>query len=257
MSAAIPPLPPETEAAPTGLSEGQRIINTFVSPSRTFEDLRRNASWWVPWLLGSIMSTAFFFVVDKKIGFEAIASNQMANAPAFAQRAMEQLTPEQRSQSIQRQALGTRIGTLYFSWLASLIWAVILAALLMFAFNFMLEAGIPFKNALATVFYGSLPRLIFLGLGIVVLLIGVDPAAFDLENPVATNLGAFLDPATSGKFLYRLSSGLDIFAVWTVILLGMGFAKQSKKKISTGTAVTTIAILYGIYVLGRAGLAAL
>jgi hypothetical protein len=255
MSTAMPPRP--NESAPVGLSEAQRLVNTFFAPTKTFEDIRRNASWWVPWLLSSILGAAFFFTVDKKIGFETIAQNQMENSSGFLQRAMERMTPEQRSQAIHRQAIGQRIGTLYLSWLISLLSAVILAALLMAIFNFVLEAGIPFRQALSTLFYATLPRSLLLILGMVVLLIGVDPSAYDLENPVASNMAAFLDPTTSSKFLYRFCTFIDIFAVWTVILLGMGFAKQAKKKISVVTGITTVAILFAIYVLGRSGMAAL
>ena len=255
MSTAVPPIP--IEAAPARLSEPQRIANAFFAPSRTFQDIRHNASWWVPWLLGSIIAAAFFFTVDKKIGFETIAKNQMENAGGFAQRAMERLTPEQRSQALHRQAIGQRVGTLYFSWLVSLLFSMLIAVVLMAVFNFLLEANIPFRQALATVFYANLPRSLSLILGIVVLLIGVDSAAYDLGNPVASNLAAFLDPATFGKFLYRLGTFIDVFSIWTVILLGMGFAKQSKKKISTTTGIMTVAILFMICALGFAGLAAL
>ncbi len=256
MSTPIPPTPAET--APAGLSESQRILNIFLAPSKTFEDIRRNTSWWVPWLLGSLISACFILTVDKRIGFETVVNNQMAQAPEFMKRAMERVPPEERQKSLQRQIAGQRIGALYLGWLFYLIFSIVLAALLMFVFNFILEAGIPFKNALATWFYASLPRaVLFALLGIVVLLIGVDPSGFDFENPITTNLAAFLDPTTSSKFLYRLLGGIDIFVIWAVILLGMGFASQSRKKMSAATGITTIAVLYGIYVLGRAGLAAL
>jgi hypothetical protein len=57
---AAAPLPPLTSSANTPeaapLSEGARSVNTFIAPSKTFTDLRRNASWWGPWLLISIVS---------------------------------------------------------------------------------------------------------------------------------------------------------------------------------------------------------
>jgi len=45
---AAAPLPPVSALAPetVPLSEGARIVNTFIAPSKTFTDLRRNASWW-------------------------------------------------------------------------------------------------------------------------------------------------------------------------------------------------------------------
>ena len=49
------------------LTEVERLVDTFVAPSKTFTDIRRNASWWVPWLLMSIFGLAMVFVVDKKL----------------------------------------------------------------------------------------------------------------------------------------------------------------------------------------------
>jgi hypothetical protein len=60
-----------------------------------------------------------------------------------------------------------------------------------------------------------------------------------------------------GKFLFRFGTFIDLFSIWTVILLGMGFAKLSRKKISTATGITAVAVLYTILALVGAGLAAL
>src|SRR2546428_262517 len=68
-SIAVTPVP---EAAPP-LSQGQRIINTFIAPSKTFADLRRSASWWLPFLLMSLCSLLYVYVVDQKIGFRKVA----------------------------------------------------------------------------------------------------------------------------------------------------------------------------------------
>jgi hypothetical protein len=66
-AAPLPPVAssPAPEAAP--LSEGSRIINTFIAPSKTFTDLRRSAMWWAPWLLISIFSVALIFTIGKQI----------------------------------------------------------------------------------------------------------------------------------------------------------------------------------------------
>ena len=74
---AAPALPPE----PAPLSEGARIVNTFIAPSKTFTDLRRNASWWGPWLLISIFALIFIYSMDRQIGFEQISRNEIAKSP--------------------------------------------------------------------------------------------------------------------------------------------------------------------------------
>ncbi len=56
-TSAVPP----QETAP--LSEVQRVVNTFFAPSKTFTDLRRSASWWLPFLITAIVSVAFVYVV--------------------------------------------------------------------------------------------------------------------------------------------------------------------------------------------------
>ena len=247
MSTAIPPLPSEAVATPP-LSEPQRIINTFVAPSKTFADLRRKPGWWAPWLLVALFATGFNYTVDKKVGFDTIMSNAMEHMPQFIQQAMQSMTPEQRQASANRQ----RFTSVYLAWLTYLIIGLIAAALFMLAFNFLLEAGIPYKNALSVYFYAMLPKIFYFVLAIIVLYKGVDPAGFNLENPVTTNVAAFMDRWNTNKFLYTFLSFIDVFTIWTATLLAMGFVRQSAKKISTGAAVATVAGVYFLGILIRA-----
>ncbi len=69
------------------LSEVERVVDTFVAPSKTFTDLRRSANWFVPWLLMAITSVAMVLVVDKKLGMEKVVENQMALQPKQAAQA--------------------------------------------------------------------------------------------------------------------------------------------------------------------------
>ena len=95
-----PALPEESEAA---LTESQRLLYTFTAPAKTMADLRRNASWWVPWLLVSIVSVGFAYTLDKKIGWaQAIETQIQANPKAAAQ--IEQQPPEQREKAMKTQA---------------------------------------------------------------------------------------------------------------------------------------------------------
>jgi hypothetical protein len=59
----VPASSPTPEPAP--LSEGARLVNTFIAPSKTFTDLGRNASWWAPFILISVAALAFFVVVGQ------------------------------------------------------------------------------------------------------------------------------------------------------------------------------------------------
>lgn len=80
-AAPLPPVAssPTQEAAP--LSQGARIINIFIAPSKTFTDLRRSAAWWAPFLLMTVVSLIFVYTAGQKIGFRKIMENQMQAQP--------------------------------------------------------------------------------------------------------------------------------------------------------------------------------
>jgi len=250
-AAPIPPNPIATvdpESPP--LSEGARIVDTFIAPGKTFTDLRRNASWWAPWLLIAIFSLAFVFVMSKQIGFEQISKNAIAQSSRAEQ--FEKLPPEQQAKQIQVSATVARFVS-YSLPVLNLIIFVIIAAVLMATFNFGAGASVRFNTSMAIVIYGSLPGIIGAVLGIVAMFSGVDPAGFNARNPVATNPGYFMDPM-GNKFLYGMASALDVFILWNIVLMGIGFACNSKVKRST--AIGIVAGWYLLYKLVTAGLAA-
>ena len=93
-------LPPE-ETTPA-LSEGQRVLYTFTAPLQTMADIRRNASWWVPWLLLSIFALGFAFTLDKRIGWEQVMENQLQSNPKAAEK-MEKVPADQREKILKVQ----------------------------------------------------------------------------------------------------------------------------------------------------------
>ena len=54
-----------------------RIINTFTAPSKTFEDIKRNAMWIAPWVLMLVASLCFSFTVGQRVGWEQVMQNNL------------------------------------------------------------------------------------------------------------------------------------------------------------------------------------
>jgi hypothetical protein len=70
-------------------------------------------------------------------------------------------------------------------------------------------------------------------------------------------MAAFFSP-TGNKFLYELMGGLDIFRIWIVCLLGLGFQINSaNQKIGRTTGIVAVFGIYMLSILARAGLAAM
>lgn len=244
-AAAITPSP---QSQP--LSEPARIINTFIAPSKTFADLQRSASWWAPWLLIAIFSLAFVWTIDHQIGYTQIMRNEISHSSRAEQ--FEKLPPEQQAKQMQTTTAFTRVFS-YASPVVILIFFLIIAAVLLGTFKFGAGVNMRFKTALAIVVYAGLPSIVGAALGILSLFAGVDPEGFNINNPVASNPAYFMDRAGS-KFLYVMASALDIFTIWTIILLGIGFACNSKLKRST--AIMIVAAWYIVYKLAAGGFAA-
>ncbi len=240
--------PPTPEPAP-GLSTVARITNTFIAPSATFTDLKRKPSWWIAWLLISVFSLLFVFAMQQKVGFDQILENQMKSNPKSAEQ-FDKMTSDQKGIA----TTITKVAS-YCSPIFVLIISLIFAAVLMATFNFGLGAEIPFGLALAVVFYASIPSGILKSiLAAISLYAGADPEAFNPNNPVATNLGYFINQ-TAHPALSSLASFVDIFGIWSVILMGIGFACVSKVKRST--AFTVVAGWYVLVALVISGVALL
>jgi hypothetical protein len=242
---AAAPLQPLSASAPTEpapLSEGARIVNTFIAPSKTFTDLRRNASWWGPWLLISIFALLFIYSMDRQIGFEQISKNEVAHSSRADQ--FEKLPADQQERQLRISSAFVR----YLSYgipVTILLFFAITTVVLWATFKFGAGADVSFKTAYAIIFYASLPGIIGSILGAISMFAGVDPEGFNVNNPVATNPAYFMDRATN-KFLYGMASGLDVIVIWTIVLMGIGFSCTSKVK-----RTTAIAIVAGWYVFWK------
>jgi len=116
------------------LTEVERVVDVFVAPSKTFTDIRRNASWWVPWLLMSIFGLAVVFVVDKKLGMGTAYENQLRLSPKQMDK-IDQMPTDQKAKAMQVGATITRYFA-YGSPLLTIIFVAVIAAVLMATFNF-------------------------------------------------------------------------------------------------------------------------
>ena len=251
MSTAVPPMPSET--APAGLSESQRIINTFAAPTKTFTDIRRNASWWMPFVLLTVTSLLLGFTKFQKLDPVHLVQ-QRIELSSRAQRQMEQLSPSQREASIALQAKVARI-SFFAGPIGYLLGALLIAAVFMAVFNFGFAAEIPFQRYLSIAFYAFLPVVLSNILMVVALSLNSDPDSFNQFNPIATNPAYFMDIGEH-RLLYGIAASLDLFSIWVVTLIGLGIAANSAKgKVSAGSALITMYVLYGLLILGGTAVA--
>ncbi len=217
-----------------GLTQVERVVDAYVAPIKVFTDIRRSASWWLPFLLGIIVSLFFVYSVDRQIGFEQVAQTNI-NRNAQQHQVMNDTPEAQREQKLHIIAAVTR-GISYAYPLITLIVALIAAAILMASFNFGLGAKASFPQYLAVWFYAGLPFLIKYLLAAIAIFAGASAEQFDMRNPVGTNIGWYL-PSDIPMWVRTLFSSVDVFTIWVVVLLVIGCATIARVKRSSAAFV--------------------
>lgn len=217
------------------LSQGQRLVNTFIAPTKTFNDIRRNASWWLPWLIAVVVGIGFTAAVTQKVGWDKVYENILRQNPKQMER-MQQAQPEQAAQ-IRSIGAKTTQYTAYATPVLSLLFAAITAGILLATVNFGFGGHAKFAQMFAVYFYATLPLVLSALLAVIALYAGLDADSFNLQNPVGTNIGYYLQ-ADAPRWLVVLASSIDVFSIWTAVLLTLGCAAVAQiKKSSAAIAV--------------------
>jgi hypothetical protein len=223
----------ESEQPGSGLTQWQRVSNTFTAPSKTFEDIMRgNRSWWLPLIIGALFSYILFAAVAQKIGIQQTVDNQVRMDPK-AQERMANATPEQRAVG-NKIAIGITEGVFIGGPVIGLIGAAVISLGLWGTINFVFGGKATYGSIFAVSYYAWLPMNVKALLGTIVIYAGMAPESFNIKNVSPTNLGAFLDPVETNKALYTLASALDAVTIWTLVLMSIGVAIVAGSKRSAG-----------------------
>jgi hypothetical protein len=225
---------PELPATPP-LSQVERVVDTFVAPSKTFTDILRSQSWWLPFLIITLVGYAFVFTIDKRVGWDQVLENALKASPAQAEKIAS--APAEQQATIRSSMLIGYKGFSYGFPLTVLLFWVIGAAVMLATLNFVFGGRAKFGQLFAVFVYAGLPGVLKSILTIIVLFVGLSAESFQLQNPVGTNVGYYL-PAETSRWLMNLATSIDVLTIWTIILLVIGCSIVAKVKRSTAaTAV--------------------
>jgi hypothetical protein len=247
-----PEVQPVAVPAP-GLSQLQRVSNVFTAPSKTFEDIKRgNKSWWMPFIIFTLVGYILFAAVVTKIGMQQVVDNQIHLNPKQEEK-LAQAPPEQREMSAKISLYITE-GIFIANPLLLLAILALGSLGLWGTINFAFGGKATYGSIFAVWMYAGLPGILKVLLGVIVIFAGTAPESFNIKNYAPTNLGAFLNPLETNAALYSLASAIDITTIWTLVLLGIGTAMVAGVKRTSGY----IAVFgwWAIFVIIGVGIAA-
>jgi Yip1 domain len=215
------------EGAP--LSQVERVVDTFVAPSKTFMDVRRSASWWLPFILVCLCSYGLAFGVAQKVGWQQLVENTLHADPKAEER-LANAPPEQ-------VATTHKIMEYSFKWpfylnpLTNLAFIAFFSVILWPTINFVFGGKATYGQVFCVTTYAFLVASLKTLLGIIVLYTGKAADSFTLDSMVGTNPGYYID--TPGVLKTFLTS-FDIFTIWMMIVFGIGLAIVARTKRSSG-----------------------
>ncbi|MBW3670516.1 MAG: YIP1 family protein [Acidobacteria bacterium] len=246
------PVPPGEPAAPA--PEGPenpltRLFGVLVSPGETFESIGRKPDWLIPLLVWIAISIAGTMVVMPRLDYEPMYRSMLERN--------SQLTEKQREQQLDRMMEGAELGEKWG------VYAPVLTVPLMFlvvgtvfwgalrAFG----AENSFRQSLSVTIYAFTPQLLK---AITSTAIASTRTTIDarLANALLkSNLGAFLTSPTESPVMFALLGSVDLFTIWTIVLLAIGLSVISK--FPAGKVAILVVVLYLVVVLVKVGFAAL
>ncbi|MGE5644349.1 MAG: YIP1 family protein [Acidobacteriota bacterium] len=233
------------------MSALSRVGNVIIEPTRTFADIAVRPGWWVPMILVAAFSLLYMIAFSQRVGWERMFRHAMETS---ADQRVQNLTPEQREQTIQMQVkFGGPIGTVMAVVMTPVV-MIVVAGVFMFVFGTMLGGAVKFKQALGVVAHAWIPQLIAVCAYLLVMFLK-SPDDFDLANPAGFNLGFYLNPQTTPKWFVSLGNSIDVFVFWTLLLLATGFSVTAKK--SWVSSLVGVLFTWAVFVAIKVGWAAI
>ncbi|HEX7140722.1 MAG TPA: Yip1 family protein [Vicinamibacterales bacterium] len=208
---------PPSAAEPEKPNTFQRITGVLFNPGPTFESIVKRPNILGPLLIFIIISVVSAVAVAVKADFDALAHEAIEANP--------NIPPDKAEGAVSMTKAIMKV-SMYASPVLIVLILVIAAGVCLLAFKMFGGEG-DFNTALSVTTYAWFPRLIRGVLGAIVMLSKGSLSIFDLQNPVMSNLGFLFDPKTQ-PVQYAIGATLDIFNIWSLVLLIIGLSAMSK-----------------------------
>jgi hypothetical protein len=222
------------------MTEPARIFGVFYEPGKVFADVAERPRWLVPMIVSILLALSFSYAISSHIGWDQTIRQTFANNPRIAE-----LPADQREQLVARSAKFAAI----VGWVGAVVFppffTLVIAGILTGIFNGLLGTELKFMQMFAISAYAFLVRGLYSRL-LILLLYLKPPEDFNIQvSPFSP--AAYMNRAENPKWLMSLAGSLDLFTLWTIVLLAIGFSVAAKK-LSFSKALIAIAIPWLIWV---------
>jgi hypothetical protein len=212
----------------------QRVIGVLFSPDATMASIAKRPDWVLPLVLILISSFLVGIVIAQHVDFGAAVRDQVEQN--------KNLSQEQIDKAVKMGVIFGKVAT-YLAPVFGIIWLLVIAGVLLLAVRLFGGEG-DYKQAFSVTCYASIPGIIKAVVLLIIVLArgGLIPAQA-LATAVRSNLG-FLADFKANPMAFALLSSVDLFAIWFVVLLIIGFAYVSRlSKAKTAVIIVSLWIV--------------
>lgn len=237
-----PPAPGETGPALPSLP--RRVLEVFLSPGELFEALARRPAWLGAFLLGGVIVAAGALLVPQELYVEMMReqAGQAGGGSAGAEGApdVETIAGFARIAGVVMGAIFWGVYLVLWAGAATLIFAIVLGDDATFRQYFSATS-----HAFLIAAIGS------------VLIVPLKIAGGDMT--LTLSVGTFTAPLLEGGYLQRVLTGLDLFGLWSLLVLAVAASRFERAR-GWGSAAAilgivwiALAMVFGIFDFGSIG----
>jgi hypothetical protein len=240
------PMPaPEAQSQPA-ISPFGRVVGVFFSPKPTFQDIARRPAWVAPIIVLLLISIGLSVTLVRRADWVEVSKDQIAKSK-FASRQIDSLTDDQKAQEYEKAAARGKIIRYVRGFIGWPLLLLVSSALYLGVFKLIGGARTNFATAFAVTTFAHLPMGLRELIAIPVLFFK-DPGSIDPENYLASNPAAIFGSDLATWQLVPLGS-LDVFGLWALILMAVGFSATDPKKLPLGKSLGIVAGVFCSIVL--------
>ncbi|MCI0336704.1 MAG: YIP1 family protein [Acidobacteria bacterium] len=236
-----------------------RLIGVWFSPGETFAEIGRAPRVLVPMIVLMVMGCVMGYLMIERIGVRNFFNAQFEQAVASGR-----MSQEDADKQLDAMTTGTVAAFTKYSFpLVGLIQYPAMALFLVGIcklITMLIGGDNQFKPLFSVTLYTLLAVSVISSVLLLVLLYLKSPEEIDVNNLIGSNVAALLSLAFGKdglpKFVMAFARWIDLFSIWMITLLAIGYAAVSKK-VKASTMGIALGCIYVLVALIAAGWAAM
>ena len=210
----------EHQSQPASRGFLQKWFDMYFSPEKSFRGIDEKPDWIWPVLLVALLSAAVLILI----------------APIMRQVQIEHLMAAKNLSRAEAEQMMAKAAKFQQFVMPISTFIVVFVTQIVVAFFFYLTGTVFLGGLVPYVKVLSMWAYTSLAVGVVAMIVRVPVILSKKTIAVQTSLAAFLPPDSKGTILYKLLASFDVFVLWQLVLMTVGFTviyKFDRKKSAT------------------------